>query len=355
MEGLFSLPIFFISFREALETGIIVSVLLAIIKRTLSPQDVDASLHATMVRQVWLGTAIGILTCVLLGAAIIGGVYGLAAEQVSGAEALWEAVFSLVASLVITVMGAVLLRVGKLQDKWRAKLARAIKSSGSDAGPGRSGSLVDRVKFLGEKYALFILPFITVMREGFEGILFIAGAGFGLSALSIIVSALAGFVVGGFVGYLIYRGSNVAPIHYFLVFSTCLLYLVAAGLFSRGIWHLEANEWNQIVGGDAAELGSGPGSYDIRKSVWHVNCCNPYLDGGGFWGIFNAVLGWQNSATVGSVVSYNLYWVAVAAGFVFMGFKEKRAGRRRSDAPASQRTRSVEAGDHEPLLAHPAR
>lgn len=26
-----------------------------------------------------------------------------------------------------------------------------------------------------------------------------------------------------------------------------------------------------IVGGDAAELGSGPGSYDIRRSVWHVN------------------------------------------------------------------------------------
>jgi high-affinity iron transporter len=67
------------------------------------------------------------------------------------------------------------------------------------------------------------------------------------------------------------RGSNVAPIQYFLVMSTCLLYLVAAGLFSKGIWHLEANQWNQVVGGDAAELGSGPGSYDIRRSVWHVN------------------------------------------------------------------------------------
>lgn len=67
------------------------------------------------------------------------------------------------------------------------------------------------------------------------------------------------------------RGSNVAPIRYFLIFSTCFLYLVAAGLFSKGIWHLEANQWNQIVGGDAAELGSGPGSYDIRRSVWHVN------------------------------------------------------------------------------------
>lgn len=30
-------------------------------------------------------------------------------------------------------------------------------------------------------------------------------------------------------------------------------------------------QWNKIIGGDAAETGAGPGSYDIRKSVWHVN------------------------------------------------------------------------------------
>jgi high-affinity iron transporter len=60
-------------------------------------------------------------------------------------------------------------------------------------------------------------------------------------------------------------------VQYFLLVPTCLLYLMAAGLFSKGIWHLEAHQWNKIVGGDAAELGSGPGSYDIRRSVWHVN------------------------------------------------------------------------------------
>lgn len=30
-------------------------------------------------------------------------------------------------------------------------------------------------------------------------------------------------------------------------------------------------QWNSLTGGDAAETGSGPGSYDIRQSVWHVN------------------------------------------------------------------------------------
>lgn len=60
----------------------------------------------------------------------------------------------------------------------------------------------------------------------------------------------------------------------FLVVSSCLLYLVAAGLFSRGVWFFESQEWNNAVGGDAAETGSGPGSYDIDRSVWHVNVSN---------------------------------------------------------------------------------
>jgi high-affinity Fe2+/Pb2+ permease len=47
------------------------------------------------------------------------------------------------------------------------------------------------------------------------------------------------------------------------------LYLVAAGIFSRAVWYFEANKWAVTIGGDA--LGSGPGSYDIRNSVWHVN------------------------------------------------------------------------------------
>ena len=97
--------------------------------------------------------------------------------------------------------------------------------------------------------------------------------------------------------------------------------------------------WNEAVGRDAAELGAGPGSYDITKSVWHVNVSpptilanetpltngkfgNPELNGGGGWGIFSAILGWQNSATYGSVISYNLYWIAVISGFLAMRYKE---------------------------------
>lgn len=76
------------------------------------------------------------------------------------------------------------------------------------------------------------------------------------------------------------------------------------------------------MGGDSAETGAGPGSYNIRQSVWHVNCCSPLQGGGGGWGIFNAILGWTNSTTYGSVLSYNFYWLAVILWFVLMRYKE---------------------------------
>ncbi|CAK7204110.1 high-affinity iron permease [Sporothrix eucalyptigena] len=318
MDNLFSVPIFFITFREALETSIIVSVFLALIDRMISAQT-DPSLHGKLLRQIWLGTGVGFLAVVLLAAIVMTGVAGLEAETLSGAEDIWEGAFALAAAVIITVMGAVLLRVSKLQDKWRVKLAQAMNPAASNKGP-----LSQRIGYLSEKYALFILPFITILREGFEAVIFIAGAGLGTSALAIVLSAFGGLLTGAFVGYFIYKSANFAPIQYMLIASTCFLYLVGAGLFSKGVWHLEAYQWNMIVGGDAAELGSGPGSYDIRRSVWHVNCCNPDFEGGGLWGVFNALLGWQNSATVGSVISYNLYWVAVMGQFFLMAAREKR-------------------------------
>jgi Iron permease FTR1 family len=56
----------------------------------------------------------------------------------------------------------------------------------------------------------------------------------------------------------------------------------------------------------------------------HVNCCNPEDKSNGGWGIFNAILGWQNSATIGSVVSYCLYWIFVTAALIIMRIDERR-------------------------------
>ena len=95
------------------------------------------------------------------------------------------------------------------------------------------------------------------------------------------------------------------------------------GLFSKAVWYFENHAWSKTIGGDASEVGSGPGSYNIHQSVWHVNCCNPELNGGGGWGIFNAIFGWENSATYGSVIAYNLYWLCIIVVFSCMRYSEK--------------------------------
>ncbi|MCJ1367208.1 hypothetical protein MMC16_006340 [Acarospora aff. strigata] len=318
MVNVFAVPVFFICLRETIETGIIVAILLAFLKRMLGP-DRDAVIYKRLVRQVWLGTIIGLIVCIAIGAGLIGAFYGLGKNHWEGAENIWEGAFSLIASIIITLMGAALLRVSKLQDKWRVKIAKALESKDVSNGRARGG-----FKRWCEKYALFMLPFITVLREGLEGVVFIGGVSLGLPASSFPLPVVVGIACGCLVGFLIYKGGNFASIQTFLIVSTCFLYLVAAGLFSKGVWRFEVHKWGTLAGTGALESGSGPGSYDIRQSVWHVNCCNPNMNGGGGWGIFNALFGWTNSATYGSVISYNLYWLCVIVAFLAMRYNERK-------------------------------
>jgi len=320
MVNVFAVPIFFILFRETLETVIVVSVLLAFLKQQLGP-DRDPIVYKKLRKQIWLGTLIGLAICLVIGCGMIGAFYGLGTDKWASTEDLWEGIFSLIASLVISAMGAALLRVSKLQEKWRLKLAKALEAKNAEH---HNIGMKKKMKVFAEKYAMFFLPFITVLREGLEAVVFIGGVSLGLPATAIPLPAICGLLTGILIGWFIYRGGNRMPLQMFLIASTCFLYLVAAGLFSKSIWDFEAHMWNKATGGDASENGSGPGSYDIRQSVWHVNCCNPELNGGGGWGIFNALLGWENSATYGSVISYNLYWLAVIVGFVSLRFKERR-------------------------------
>ena len=104
------------------------------------------------------------------------------------------------ASLVISILGAALLRVSKMQEKWRVKLAKALEEKPVATG-GRRGAF----KRWCEKYAMFILPFITVLREGLEAVVFIAGVSFSSPASAVPLPVVIGLIAGGFVGFLLYK------------------------------------------------------------------------------------------------------------------------------------------------------
>lgn len=149
--------------------------------------------------QVWLGTAIGFVICLVGSGVIIGIFYLLGTDAWADHEYYYEAVFSLVSSVVITVMGGALLRVANMQEKWQAKLAKAIET------PVRPrGNHAWFVHFC-EKYAMFVLPFITVLREGIEGIVFVAGVSFSAPVSAVPIPVVMGLILGASVGYGLYR------------------------------------------------------------------------------------------------------------------------------------------------------
>ncbi|CAK7563573.1 MAG: high-affinity iron permease [Sporothrix epigloea] len=316
-QNVFAVQIFFIVFREVLEAVIVLSVLFSFLKQILGGPDQDPVLYKRMRKQVWYGAFCGVGVCLIIGGAFIGVFYGLQRDIWASAEELWEGIFYLIATVIITVMGLALLRVNKMRDKWRVKIAHALIEHNTIK---KDGAL-KWLRAYGRRNVMFILPFITTMREGVEAVVFVGGVSLSLPATSFPIPVITGIISALIIGYLLYRGGNYMTIQIFLIFSTSILYLIAAGMFSKSVWDLQYYVFAKKVGSDVAEVGSGPGSYDIAETVWHVNCCNAETDNG--WDVFNALLGWENTGTYGSVISYNIYWLFIILSVVFLLYEER--------------------------------
>lgn len=361
-EDVFSFQIFFIFLRESLEIIVIISILLTIVKQALlseeeenvsvtevdgphegtrltveeeevaaasSPADGSSShssvefdnrqLYRKLKIQILSGGALGLLCCLLVGGAFIVAFYIIGTDLWSASEHYYEGILSTVASLIISIMGLFFMRMGKLREKFRVKLATIIYS---DHGKILQETGQKTVKFT-EKYALFILPFVTSLREGLEAVVFIGGIGIDQPLSSIPLSMLTATLISSVFGYFFFKSSGSFSLQISLVVTTCFLYIIAAGLFSKGVWQFEVQRYVDLCNGqDMSEVGSGPGSYDISRSIWHVNCCNGETDG--LWMILTAIFGWTNSATYSSVLAYNVYWLIVIGAIKTLAIEEKR-------------------------------
>jgi len=350
--NVFSVPIFFIILRETIEAGIVISILLTFVgqltrdriealggtthtaEHTLTDEKDDPTAHIPQLThdtaltnnqllrklrlQIWAGAISGFIIALAIGGAFIGVFYSNKLRDLwSQSELIWEGVFSLIASFIILAMGLAFLRLEQSKAKWRVKLAHAFekKTTSTDGKGGRSG-----------KYALFLLPFITVLREGLEAVVFAGGVSLGADGRSIPLAVVCGIIAGAFISYLIYKSSSRLTLHIFLIVSTGVLLLVGAGLFSSACGYFQIYVFNKGVGGDVSETGDGPGSFNVNGSVWHLTYGNPEggSNRGGGWGIFQAILGWTNNATVGTILCYAFYWIFVIAVLVYMKWSEGR-------------------------------
>lgn len=150
---------------------------------------------------MWLGAFLGLVICLCVAAGIIGAFYGFKKDSWAAASDIWEGTFALLASIIITIMGAVLLRISKLQDKWRIKLSKALAKKDEMKDEKQR---TNRFNLWCEKYAMFILPFVTVLREGLEAVAFIAGVGMSLPAQAFPLAVIVGVACGCLVSWLMY-------------------------------------------------------------------------------------------------------------------------------------------------------
>lgn len=337
------------------------------------------------------GALVGLLIAAIIGAVCLAVFYtSVSKADIYGSmEELWEGILNLIAVILITPMSLAILQADKSRKKWRKKLAKAFAGietmkAGTTEMPNKEKNVEERTEgilhpedadneghaplapatsarlensndfenyekakdknginllrlvrrpFEGEAKgatAIFLIPLITTAREGLEAIVFVGGVSLGLPASSIPLPAIVGLIVGFLVGYLCFRAKGFSKLKPLLVTMTCCLLVIAAGMFSRSVYYLEFFKYVQLVGDAATEGGNSYGTYDARNYVWHLDCCNPEDktdDGGSGWAIFNTLVGWNNTATVGSLVSYCLYWVAIVVIVAIMWVNDRRVSK----------------------------
>jgi len=91
-------------------------------------------------------------------------------------------------------MGLAMLRISTLQKKWRLKIAQVMEEKQAQGFAGKS-----------RKYAMFILPFVTLLREGLEAVVFVGGVSLSEPATSFPLAIIVGILCGVLIGYFIYR------------------------------------------------------------------------------------------------------------------------------------------------------
>lgn len=205
-------------------------------------------------------------------------------------------------------MGLAFLRLPHARTKWRLKLLAAVESSAGSRTPKNNSGQEGRRRKVRARAArgwiLFGLPFITVLREGLEGVVFLGGIGITDSPRAILFGALTGFAIGGVLAYSFFARTEHLTLQRFTTLSTIVLFLMGAGLASRSAYSLERQYFINGVGQAAAESGDGPGSYRVAGNLWKFAWGNPepgHEGYSGWWQLLQSIVGWNNIGTMWTV------------------------------------------------------
>jgi len=194
-----------IGLREGVEAALIVAIILAYLARTG---------NGRYSGRIWLGVGVAIVVSLGVGVGLFLTIGGLQEPY----EQIFEGLAMLLAAAVVTWMLF-----------WMRRQAASIR--------GELHAAVDRALTSGGAWALSILAFTAVIREGVETALFLTGAATSAQAgaTALLVGALAGLVLAIVIGYGFYRGAQVINLRSFFRWTGIALIFIAAGLLSNAV------------------------------------------------------------------------------------------------------------------------
>lgn len=259
---------FLITWREGLEAGLIIAIVLAYLGRVG---------EAGRRRYVWFGAVAALALSVALGAAL-----EATATTLSGrALEAFEGSAMLLAVVILTWM-----------IHWMRRQATTLGSS--------LRRQVDAALRGGSTLALAVLAFTAVGREGLETALFLFAGSGREDALAYWLGALGGLGFAAALAALFYAGSGRLRLAIFFNVTGALLVVLAAGLLVNGLKELH-------------EVGAVP---DLGPHVWDTYELLP--DNSQAGRLAATLLGYDSSPYLGLVVAYVAY-LTTAFGLFFAG------------------------------------
>lgn len=259
---------FIIMFREALEAILVISVVLGYLNKTGQNQ---------YKKVVWWGTIAGIIASIL-GAILFNFIAG---GFTGAAEEIFEGVTMLIGAILLTTM--ILWMFNKSHSReLQEKVAKEISED--------------------HRLGIFMIVFVSILREGIESVIFLGAAGFVAVDFGWLGSIL-GLVTAVILGLLLYKGSMKINLKIFFNITSVLLIMFAAGLVAHGIHELQ-------------EGGVIP---FILYPVYNINS---FFDENGVLGsIFKGLFGYNGNPGLIEIISY---WVYLAVIVVVWNQKNKK-------------------------------
>ncbi len=191
--------------REGVEAALIVSIIAAFLVKTGGGQ----YLH-----RVWIGTGAAVAVSVVVALVLWIAIGGFEEPY----EQIFEGIAMLVAAGVVTwMLFWMRSQAGGIKQALQAQVSSAVVAGGT--------------------WALALLAFTAVIREGIETALFLVGqaASAEKSAPLVVVGALVGLGVAVVLGFGFYRGSRRLNLPAFFRWTGVALVFIAAGLLSHAI------------------------------------------------------------------------------------------------------------------------